>query len=182
MNSLHPLALKVVASTLLLAVLPLRTAAAEQISACQPTLQQTRTAFPQRSQQLGEHGVVQVLVRLGIDGRAAAVSVAQSSGYPALDRAATDSVSKYWRFDVTNCTAVELQNQYDVAVHFERTARYTLSNTIDWNSIAAAKKLVNSDRCEVADDTAGTQVFSCIPDGAAARERNAKLVERTVTR
>lgn len=53
--------------------------------------------YPPQSLRRGERGNVLVQVEVGPDGVPVSVSVAQSSGYRLLDRAATDAVRR-WRF------------------------------------------------------------------------------------
>ena len=89
---------------------------------------------------------------------------------------------KYWLFDVSHCTAAELQSSYEVTVQFERATRYTLSNTIDRRAVAQTKELVSSNRCQVVGDESGSQIFSCLPETGTREERNAKLVDNTATR
>jgi len=55
--------------------------------------------YPAESRAAGEHGVVMVKITVNADGRPTAVSVAKSSGFPRLDRAAVESG---WRCRVTN--------------------------------------------------------------------------------
>lgn len=53
--------------------------------------------YPRISRRLGEEGVVLLIVSVGMDGRAQAVSVERPSGSPRLDEAALRSV-RDWRF------------------------------------------------------------------------------------
>ena len=53
--------------------------------------------YPFEAAQRGEHGNVILLIHVSPDGFAAGVDVVKSSGYPVLDQAARDAVSK-WRF------------------------------------------------------------------------------------
>lgn len=53
--------------------------------------------YPREASQRGQQGVVRLSVVVATDGTALSVDVAQSSGYPLLDRAARDAVAK-WRF------------------------------------------------------------------------------------
>ena len=58
--------------------------------------------YPVESKAAGEHGVVTLKITVNADGRPTAVSVAKSSGFPRLDRAAVESG---WRSRVKNATA-----------------------------------------------------------------------------
>ncbi len=58
--------------------------------------------YPAESKAAGEHGVVTLKITVNADGRPTAVSVAKSSGFPRLDRAAVESG---WRSRVKNATA-----------------------------------------------------------------------------
>jgi protein TonB len=53
--------------------------------------------YPDRARQRGEHGRVVLRVDVSSDGMPVGVSVAQSSGHPALDEAAIAAV-RQWRF------------------------------------------------------------------------------------
>ena len=53
--------------------------------------------YPSASRRLGEEGKVILLVRVGVDGRVVGASVDQSSGFPRLDAAAVEAVTR-WRF------------------------------------------------------------------------------------
>ena len=46
---------------------------------------------------MGQQGVVEVLVEVGVDGRALRVGIHRSSGFPLLDEAAREAVEG-WRF------------------------------------------------------------------------------------
>jgi TonB family protein len=128
---------------------------------CKPGLIQTRTDFPQRSQDQGEYGDVTLLVKVGADGRASSVAVHKTSGFVALDKAAVESVTKHWRFSVGHCSPEQLELSYDVDVRYEQPVRYTLANSIDWKAVARAKKLANDDQCFVSSNDIDTKVFTC---------------------
>jgi protein TonB len=53
-----------------------------------------RPVYPTSARLRGEEGAVKVLALVNSAGRAAAVEVRESSGYPALDRAATDAICR----------------------------------------------------------------------------------------
>lgn len=61
-------------------------------------LRNSAPAYPQASRRRGEEGLVILRVRVGINGRASEIQVAESSGHPRLDRAAEDAVAR-WRFE-----------------------------------------------------------------------------------
>ncbi len=61
-------------------------------------LRNSAPAYPQASRRRGEEGLVILRVRVGVNGRASEIQVAQSSGHPRLDRAAEDAVAR-WRFE-----------------------------------------------------------------------------------
>lgn len=54
--------------------------------------------YPLLSRRLGEEGMVKLSVLVAADGSVAEVTVAKSSGYPRLDRAALETVQTTWRF------------------------------------------------------------------------------------
>jgi len=60
-------------------------------------LDNPKPVYPSFSRRAGEEGTVSLRVRVGVEGRALAVEVARSSGFPRLDEAARDAVSR-WRF------------------------------------------------------------------------------------
>jgi TonB family protein len=129
---------------------------------CQPTLQSTRTDFPAKAQQLGEHGTVQARVRIGLNGQAEDAGVAVSSGFATLDRAAIDSIRKYWRFDIAQCTALDLTREHVVKVRFEASKAATLSGTVDARAIAKTNELRANRSCDATESDSNTTVFSCI--------------------
>ncbi|SMF51340.1 energy transducer TonB [Pseudogulbenkiania subflava] len=60
-------------------------------------LDNPKPRYPALSLELNETGTVRVRVQVSAEGRALDVSLAQSSGYPRLDRAALEAV-RQWRF------------------------------------------------------------------------------------
>jgi periplasmic protein TonB len=58
---------------------------------------QYRAPYPKLSQRLGEEGRVQLLVRVGADGKPTSATVVKSSGFDSLDRAGIDTVMR-WRY------------------------------------------------------------------------------------
>lgn len=69
-------------------------------------------AYPAESRAAGEQGVVILRVTVNADGRPTAISVARSSGFPRLDRAAVEGG---WRCRVSNAAAGA---QFDAPVRF----------------------------------------------------------------
>jgi TonB family protein len=122
-----------------------------------------RTAFPQASQSRGEHGDVVVKVTISKEGRASHTQIAQSSGYPSLDKAAADSISKHWRFDVTGCSPAQLPATSSVTVQFQRAPQYTLSGTVNSRrpTVAATNDQMPK-RCDTTLNPSGDQVVACV--------------------
>ena len=60
-------------------------------------LQNPKPAYPALSRRLGEQGKVQLRVRVGVQGQALSVDLAQGSGFERLDEAALQAVNR-WRF------------------------------------------------------------------------------------
>jgi TonB family protein len=128
-----------------------------------------RTEFPQSSQSRGEHGDVVVNVTIGKDGRAIHTQVTQSSGYPALDKSATDSIAKHWRFDVSRCAPAELPTDSVVTVQFQRAPQYTVSGTINTRrSTSAATSEQTSSRCDSTPHASGDQIVACVASAPIA--------------
>ncbi len=166
-----------IAASALVCVSPLLAQAdTASTSSCKPIQQVVRTDFPQQSQEKGEHGAVGLNVRIGLDGRAADVRVAQSSGYRTLDQAAATSVRNNWRFDISHCTAAELTGYRSVEVQFKRAPLYTLSRSINTRRAASEEKLRADNRCDSVRDATGNAVFACIK--ADAKDDVAKLAQR----
>lgn len=57
-------------------------------------------SYPMQSRRNKEQGLVELLVLIGVDGRVETISVARSSGFPRLDKAALHAVRK-WRWAPT---------------------------------------------------------------------------------
>jgi TonB family protein len=129
---------------------------------CVPTLESPRIDFPADLQRLGVHGTVHARVRIGAAGQAEDAGVAVSSGFAALDRAALDSIRKYWRFNVAQCGAPDPKQQYIVRVRFEQTKTVTASGTLDTRAIAKTAELRAQSNCNANDVSSDTTVFSCI--------------------
>jgi TonB family protein len=139
-----------------------------------------RTEFPQASQSRGEHGDVVVKVTIGNDGRAIRAFVAQSSGFPALDKAATDSIAKHWRFDVTSCAPTELPTDTLVTVQFQRAPQYTVSGTLNTRRPTSGPKADQlPSRCDATPDSSGDQVVACVSIAPLANSAQQSLAKRT---
>jgi TonB family protein len=162
---MHTLKILIAASTFA-SSLVLMSAPAFADSRCDPQLVSTRTDFPAKSQLRGEHGVVHLLIKLAMDGRATDVQVGHSSGYRTLDHAAANSVRDHWRFDIAHCTEADLAVGKTVDVTFRRAPRQTLASTIDAKSIAQTKALAGNSQCHASYDETGTAIFACIKDAA----------------
>ena len=138
-----------------------------------------RTEFPQASQSRGEHGDVVVKVTIGKDGRALRTLVAQSSGFPALDKAATESIAKHWRFDVNGCAPTELPTETVVTVQFQRAPQYTVSGTLNSRRPASgAKGDQLPGRCDATPDSSGDQVVACVSVAPLANSSQQSLAKR----
>ena len=146
---------------------------------CNPVQQTARTDFPPLSQQRGEHGTVKLNVKIDRDGRAANVLLLQSSGHKTLDRAAVESVRKFWRFDVAQCTAADLADYRSVDIQFQQAPRYTLAGSVNTRIATLEKQLQSSNRCDVARDEAGNAVFACVQNTA---EDTALIAQRQTAR
>lgn len=55
--------------------------------------------YPALSKRLGEEGTVRLNILVNPDGSVARLELAQSSGYPRLDRSAMDTVQSSWKFE-----------------------------------------------------------------------------------
>ncbi|MBB5690515.1 protein TonB [Roseomonas alkaliterrae] len=76
--------------------------------------------YPPESRRRGEEGSVRVSLRVGPDGRVQAVEVLESSGHPALDRAAVEAVRR-WRFRPATQAGLPVAATMQTAVHFRLT-------------------------------------------------------------
>jgi protein TonB len=74
-------------------------------------------AYPERARQRGEEGRVVLRVDVSTDGLPIAVSVARSSGHPALDEAAVAAV-RQWRFVAATRGGTAVPAAADVPVQF----------------------------------------------------------------
>lgn len=85
---------------------------------CAPRAVQNETRFPERAQLRGHRGTVYVKVNIDENGRPTTTHLHRSSGHRLLDRAAEQSVRKYWVFDVSTCTGNDLKGDHLVAVEY----------------------------------------------------------------
>jgi len=74
-------------------------------------------AYPRASLRRGESGEVVVAARVDTSGRPQDVTVARSSGHPALDRAAVRAVQR-WRFEPARRGGQPVEGQVQVPVEF----------------------------------------------------------------
>jgi TonB family protein len=137
-------------------------------SACDIATIAAPTHFPDSAQRTGEHGIVKARIHIDSQGLIKDADVATSSGFAALDNAAIESIRKYWRFAVANCSAADLDQARIVTVRYERSTYPTLSNTVSRSAVARIKELRNDARCSANAADSETTVFSCI--GELAQE------------
>jgi len=76
--------------------------------------------YPAESRRRGEEGTVRLSLRIGPDGRVQMAEVAQTSGHPALDRAAVEAVRR-WRFRPATQAGLPVAASMQTAVHFRLT-------------------------------------------------------------
>jgi len=139
-----------------------------------------RTDFPQASQSRGEHGEVQVKVTIGNDGRALRTQVAHSSGFPALDKTATDSIAKLWRFDVTGCAPAELPGDSLVTVRFQRAPQHAVSGTVNTRrSTPVATNEQLPSHCDTTAKSFGDRVVACASIAPLAHSPQQSLAKHT---
>jgi TonB family protein len=143
------------------AVLSAPTAQAHDSDTCRPVVKSARTDFPTAAQRGGAHGAVVVSIRIDSHGRAQDATVVESSGFSKLDQAAIDSVRKHWEFDISNCTAADLQREQTASVEFVRAKSATLYATRDAHAIAKAREWRTNQQCYSAEVDANETVFSC---------------------
>jgi periplasmic protein TonB len=74
--------------------------------------------YPESSRISGEQGVVLVRAMVGTSGDVTRVSLSQSSGYPALDRAAVEAV-KGWKFHPASAAGIAMTSEVTVPVRFQ---------------------------------------------------------------
>jgi TonB family protein len=146
-------------------------AAIQSAGQCEARIVSAQTEFPVEAQNRGEGGVVRVQVVLDKDGRVTSSEIARSSGSKTLDRAAKQSVSTDWRFDVSHCiaSAVPVTQQVDVVY---RKVPKSFSASINHRGISFAKRAAANDQCTVVPVDRNSTVISCIeratPGGIAA--------------
>lgn len=80
--------------------------------------------YPEGSRLAGEQGVVLVRAVVGSSGDVRRVSMARSSGYPALDRAALEAVER-WKFRPASAAGIAMDSDVAVPVRFELHAGST---------------------------------------------------------
>ncbi len=73
--------------------------------------------YPREAAMRGQQGIVRLSVVVATDGSALSVEVEQSSGYPLLDRAARDAVTK-WRFRPATDGGVAVPSTIPVSLSF----------------------------------------------------------------
>lgn len=81
-------------------------------------LNNPRPEYPERSRENGEEGTVLLRVSVSAAGRASEVTVAVSSGYPRLDRAAKAAVES-WRFAPAKRNGQAVDSVLTVPVRFQ---------------------------------------------------------------
>ena len=74
--------------------------------------------YPTTARRLAEEGNVIVHIRIGLDGRVIAASLAQSSGSPRLDAAAVAHALKSWRFTPALADGKPIEAERDITVNF----------------------------------------------------------------
>ena len=74
--------------------------------------------YPESSRISGEQGIVLVRAKVGTSGAVTRVSLSQSSGYPALDRAAVEAV-KGWKFHPASAAGIAMTSEVAVPVRFQ---------------------------------------------------------------
>lgn len=85
---------------------------------CEPKLVTGDTSFPMRSQLRGQQGTVFLDVTVDAHGRAADVTLVDSSGYRLLYQAAERSVLEGWEFDISACERKDLPITHRIAVEY----------------------------------------------------------------
>lgn len=74
--------------------------------------------YPEDLRRAGKEGKVLLKVKISREGRAVEVVVAQSSGYPAMDRNAVTVVSKSWRFKPAEVGGVAVATTQLIPISF----------------------------------------------------------------
>ena len=74
--------------------------------------------YPRAARRRGHEGLVMLSVNVGVDGKAQAVEVKETSGFDLLDRAALLAVRE-WRFDPATRGGAPVEMTVDVPVRFE---------------------------------------------------------------
>ncbi len=76
-----------------------------------------KPSYPPEARRLGQQGRVILEVQVGADGRVLSVNVKRSSGFPALDGAAVQTVQR-WTFEPARVAGVPVVSRADVPVNF----------------------------------------------------------------
>jgi periplasmic protein TonB len=74
--------------------------------------------YPREARRRGHEGLVMLSVNVGVDGKAHAVEVQETSGFDLLDRAALRAVRE-WRFDPATRGGTPIEMTVEVPVRFE---------------------------------------------------------------
>lgn len=82
-----------------------------------PSYRNTAPAYPEAARLRGDQGAVGLEVSIDARGRVTGVTVARSSGFPALDRAARDAVSA-WRFRPATVDGAPVPGSIRTTIHF----------------------------------------------------------------
>lgn len=86
-------------------------------------LHNPKPAYPPLSLELAEQGVVELRVAVSAAGEATSVELFRSSGFPRLDRAAREAVTR-WRFIPARLGSQSVAHSFVVPVHFSlKTAK-----------------------------------------------------------
>jgi protein TonB len=78
----------------------------------------TQPAYPTGSIRMEETGVVELELRIGLDGRVRDARVLRSSGHARLDRAAIDEALRAWRFKPATLDGEPIEGVYRIKVTF----------------------------------------------------------------
>lgn len=83
----------------------------------------SQPAYPPGSIRLEETGVVELELRIGVDGRVRDARVLRSSGYPRLDRAAVAEATRNWRLRPATFDGEPIEGVYRIKVTFRLDER-----------------------------------------------------------
>ncbi len=73
--------------------------------------------YPPRAKQRGQQGLVLLEVRVTAKGRAAEITIKQSSGHPLLDEAATKAV-RDWEFEPAKVGLIAVESRIEVPIRY----------------------------------------------------------------